>query len=146
LKGFLLKNASLKMQRTTRSRLPGYSFALLSLAVLVFAWGLQYKLSLYSDPHSVVRHMVQAKLVSNKDRATVLESIVSMDRADGDSTQGLAQTARPFGSLFVPLLALTLLLAAFPQTGTRLAAQNARRSPSRASFTAFFFRPPPSRN
>lgn len=38
------------------------------LGFCVFAWGLRYKLSLYDPPHSVSRHMPEAKLVAGKER------------------------------------------------------------------------------
>lgn len=41
---------------------------LVLLGFCVFAWGLRYKLSLYDPPHSVTRHMPEAKLVAGKER------------------------------------------------------------------------------
>ena len=46
-------------------------FALVLLGFCVFAWGLRYKLSLYDPPHSVSRHMPEAKLVAGKERSPV---------------------------------------------------------------------------
>ncbi|HKR25792.1 MAG TPA: hypothetical protein VJS11_00010 [Acidobacteriaceae bacterium] len=44
---------------------------LVLLGFCVFAWGLRYKLSLYDPPHSVTRHMPEAKLVAGKERTAV---------------------------------------------------------------------------
>lgn len=46
-------------------------FGLVLLGFCVFAWGLRYKLSLYDPPHSINRHMPEAKLVAGKERSAV---------------------------------------------------------------------------
>ena len=52
---------------------------LVLLGFCVFAWGLRYKLSLYDPPHSVSRHMPEAKLVAGKERLPV--SIINLRQA-----------------------------------------------------------------
>ncbi|HEV2279518.1 MAG TPA: hypothetical protein VGS02_15155 [Acidobacteriaceae bacterium] len=57
--------------RCTITRRRGFHLLGVGLVLLgfcVFAWGLRYKLSLYDPPHSVARHMPEAKLVAGKER------------------------------------------------------------------------------
>jgi len=48
--------------------------ASLGLAVCVFAWGLQYKLSLYDPPQAASHRIPQAKLLSRNERSGIAES------------------------------------------------------------------------
>ena len=50
------------------------TFALLALACCVFAWGLQYKLSLYASPHSTSHQMPAAKLLSKNEQSAMVQS------------------------------------------------------------------------
>jgi hypothetical protein len=50
------------------------TFALLGLAVCVFAWGLQYKLSLYDPPQAASRQVPMAKLLSQNEQSWATES------------------------------------------------------------------------
>lgn len=43
---------------------------LVLLGFCIFAWGLNYKLSLYAPPQSLARHMPAAKLVVGKERSS----------------------------------------------------------------------------
>ena len=53
-----------------RPNLSRFSFVFLGLAISVFAWGLQYKLSLYDPPHSTSHEIPEAKLLSRNEQAT----------------------------------------------------------------------------
>ena len=55
---------SLKTHRVSFGRL---SLTFLSLALCVFAWGLQYKLSLYDPPQAASHQVPQAKLLSKNE-------------------------------------------------------------------------------
>ena len=46
-----------------------FALGLVFLGVCVFAWGLRYKLSLYTPPDSASRCMPAAKLLTNRDRS-----------------------------------------------------------------------------
>lgn len=50
------------------------TLALLGLAFCVFAWGLQYKLSLYDPPQAASHRIPQAKLLSRNERSGIAES------------------------------------------------------------------------
>jgi hypothetical protein len=126
---------------TTRSKLPYYSFAFLGLAVLIFTWGLQYKLSLYAAPNSAVRHMIHAKLLANDEQPTVPDHALIGVPSDS----GHVSAAFVPGALLVPLLAFSLLLAASEQSQEVRASERPWHTASQAGFSAFFFRPPPAR-
>jgi hypothetical protein len=48
--------------------------AFLGLAISVFLWGLQYKLSLYDPPSAASHHIPTAKLLSKNERSSSAES------------------------------------------------------------------------
>jgi hypothetical protein len=50
------------------------ALAFLGLAISVFLWGLQYKLSLYDPPSAASHHIPTAKLLSKNERSTSAES------------------------------------------------------------------------
>lgn len=116
------------------------TFLLVTLTVAVFAWGLQYKLSLYDLPHSIDHNMPQAKLLSNQERAGyTLPAPVSEALAPGAA---------------VPPWSVSLLLI-FPALLPRVPTRGAPGPVIASSFTGpipkigpagltpFFFRPPP---
>jgi hypothetical protein len=111
----------------------------LGLAVLIFTWGLQSKLSLYAGPHSAIRHMVQAKLLANDEQAYLPDH----SEAIGPSTSA-PRTASILGTLLLPLLALSILLESSKQSQELRGPQRPLRATSQASFSASFCRPPPS--
>jgi hypothetical protein len=59
-----------------------FAFGLVLLGVCVFAWGLRYKLSLYSPPHSIARCMPAAKLLTGKERPAI--PAVDLQRSAND--------------------------------------------------------------
>lgn len=131
----------MKPQPTTRSKLPCYSFVFLGLAVLVFTWGLQYKLSLYAAPNSVMRQVIQAKLLANEEQATVPEPPHVSSPSDTDRALGALFPC----SFLLPLIAFSILLATSKQSQEVRASERPWRAASQAGFNAFFFRPPPAR-
>lgn len=52
---------------------------LIGLSLLVFAWGLGYKLSLYDSPQSESHKIQQAKLLSENERVLVAQSLLLSD-------------------------------------------------------------------
>lgn len=122
-----------------RPNLSRFSFAFLGLAIAVFAWGLQYKLSLYDPPHSTSHEIPEAKLLSRDEQAPVVESlfVISTD-------------AWPVIAQILPFTLLAFVLAAFHSRGTQIfrhlggEAKRPWRISCRPGLTAFFFRPPPS--
>jgi hypothetical protein len=135
------KRISVNPNCTSRSRLCYYTFVLLGLAVLVFAWGLQYKLSLYAGPHSAARHMVEAKLLAKDKQIGAGEGIVTGNHGDDDA---LAWSSFTLTAVFVPLLALSILGATSVKQAHEISTyEPSWRVPCDASFNAFSFRPPP---
>lgn len=111
--------------------------ALLFLALSVFAWGLQYKLSLYDPPQSFAHQVPIAKLLSKNEQPRIASSssVAPPDRA--------AQAVLPIalGILLLPVyFAVLSLPAAF--RSWRLGADRSWKLqfPPRKTF---FVRPPP---
>lgn len=113
---------------------------MLGLAVLVFAWGLQYKISLDEGPHAFARHMVEAKLLSGDDLGVASKDVAAILPTDLDKLPPAAPLA---------LIFLSFLAASLWDASPRLAhLKRARVSPWRkleyATSVANFFRPPPA--
>jgi hypothetical protein len=126
-----------KLSDTFRPRLCRLSFVLIGLAISVFTWGLQYKLSLYYPKHSTYHQLPEAKLLSKNEQP---------------ATQGLLMTgAQPAqdivrGGLFT-LTLFALVLGLPPISGATQTEQERMRPwllSLSASLNAFFFRPPPT--
>ncbi|HEX3941251.1 MAG TPA: hypothetical protein VHX11_07200 [Acidobacteriaceae bacterium] len=115
------------------------SFAMLLCAV--FAWGLKYKLSLYDSPHAISHRMPEAKLLSNQERVGyALPALVSEAAVPHTAVLpwsiGLLLTFS--ASLALLLKPSSLSRGLFPYfAGPPVPRMRA------ASFTSFFFRPPP---
>jgi hypothetical protein len=107
---------------------------LLMLAMAVFVWGLQYKLSLYHGKDAVAHSAPAAKLLSEKERPVTAVSL------DAPAPQPVLFPVLP--ALF--LLALTPTLYPASRYLQRLTPD---RAPARRSYflPTLFFRPPPSR-
>jgi hypothetical protein len=103
------------------------------LAMAVFAWGLQYKLSLYQSKDSISHSAPEAKLLSQKERPMT----------------GQAMTGRPTQMPAPPILPALLMLAMTPglhQAAARYARTGSTErapAPLPACLRAVFFRPPP---
>jgi hypothetical protein len=108
------------------------------LAIAVFGWGLQYKLSLYSKSGNPSRSVAQAKLLSQKERSAASTRLDPVDDADLDR-QVLASDP--------PLFAAAILLSTFVTVFLwfRVDAVRGHASHQRLAASDFFaFRPPPS--
>lgn len=115
-----------------------FTLAFLGLAFCVFTWGLQYKLSLYAPSQAVSRTIPQAKLLSRDEANTESESPIIEGTSVADKTMRLM--------LFSVLLSLLLVLKlgdSLVLLWEKLNSELPWRLRSQASFSAFFFRPPP---
>ena len=111
--------------------------ALLGLAVCVFAWGLQYKLSLYDPPQTAYQHIPQAKLLSRNEQTGTKQSPAVI------RTKTATRVIYTF-----PAVVFLVLLLVFNVPALRVLAQKAERAnPSWrlhcGLFHTFFVRPPP---
>ncbi len=122
-----------------RPNLSRFSFVFLGLAISVFVWGLQYKLSLYDPPHSSSRQIPEAKLLSRNEQAPLVERLFVTSTGAGQVIEQI-----------LPFTLLAFALVAFHSRATQIFRHLGReaRRPWRVScrpgLTAFFFRPPPS--
>jgi hypothetical protein len=120
-----------------RASLCKISFVAIGLAISVFAWGLQYKLSLYFPAHSAYHQVPKAKLLSKNEQPNrVEELLVSSTKPGSEATPGFSHA--------LTLFAWVLALPAFTR---RRQARQDREKPWLAALSAglgaFFFRPPP---
>ena len=124
---------------TRQRRLLPWSFLFLALAGFVFAWGLQYKLSLYYPPPPS-RAMPAAKLLSQDERPSETEE------------SAFLKSAAPDGQINhfpvdLQLYLLFLLAACAAPAGSAITWRPERPQASfYTGLTAFFFRPPPAIN
>jgi len=110
----------------------------LALTIAVFGWGLQYKLSLYQHSANHSRSVSQAKLLSQKERPTASNSLVSAGQLD---------LARPILVSEPTFLVAAVLFSAFAAVFLwfRVDAVLGHSSHQRLAASIFFaFRPPPS--
>lgn len=120
----------------TARRLSRLTFVFLGLGICVFAWGLQYKLSLYYPAHSTYHRVPAAKLLSKNEQPSIAIEL---------PTEGKKKAA----SENLQILLIALVVARL--TSLALVAQ--RRFDRQdykpwllavlAGLDAFFFRPPP---
>lgn len=118
-----------------------FGFAFLWLALAVFAWGLQYKLSLYDPPQAASHQMPHAKLLS-EDQQSSQAGHLAIAQEDASIGAVVAGWSLVFFSLLLDLnhrAALSLL-------AQRKLHGSSRLRPTRpfAALNAFFFRPPPA--
>lgn len=134
----LVKEQAVVFQKAHRVNFRRLSLAFLSLALCVFAWGLQYKVSLYDPPQAASHQVPQAKLLSKNEWSPTVEDSRGIDMKI--SPQVLVQQFFPW----IFCLSLTLGLERFMASRKKHFAMSrpglARRS---ACLSAFFFRPPP---
>jgi hypothetical protein len=118
---------------------PTITLFFLGLAFCIFAWGMQYKLSLYDPPQAASHEMPKAKLLSKNERATVTENpLLKSGPVSGKTIQAVLV------SVFLPLLlALTVFSPRAPINKEDWDSEQPWRLRIRASLNAFFFRPPP---
>src|SRR5277367_4810310 len=123
---------------TFRPRLCRLSFVFVGLAISVFTWGLQYKLSLYYPKHSTYHQLPEAKLLSKKEQPAATEGF-------------LVTSAKPAqdivrGGLFT-LMVFAWVLGLPPISGATQTERERTRPwlhSISAGLNAFFFRPPPT--
>jgi hypothetical protein len=128
----------MKVSPTFRPRLCRLSFVFVGLAISVFTWGLQYKLSLYYPKHSTYHQLPEAKLLSKNEQATATDGLLmGTAKAPSDIVRG---------GLFT-LMLFTSVLELPPISGATQTEQERTRpwlQSLSASLNAFFFRPPPT--
>ena len=112
--------------------------AMMFLAIAVFGWGLNYKLSLYRQPSGHVSAFPHAKLLSQKERPAFV-SVESTDRST---------SFQPQSSIFSSALKLSaILLGLYVASVVRMQAEivNGKLLYKYANASNYFsFRPPPS--
>jgi cytochrome c-type biogenesis protein CcmE len=113
--------------------------AYLGLAVCVFTWGLQYKLSLYDPPQAHSHQIPQAKLLSKNEQIGTTES----RQVVRTKISTRVSFSIPTTIFLVLLLALSVFnrQASFQRKQSTSRAWNLRRG----LFNIFFVRPPPIR-
>ena len=112
--------------------------ASLLLAFCVFAWGLQYKLSLYDPPQAASHKIPQAKLLSRNERAGVAESPVIVRTKTSTTVSYTVPTAAVFF-----LLSLTLNILSLQTSRQRNQRTSSVWRLQSGLFKVFFVRPPP---
>jgi hypothetical protein len=114
------------------------TLATLFLAVAVFGWGLQYKVSLYDLPGSHLNSVSHAKLLSEKERPASTFDLAS---------SGLA-SLQPQSSFLLPtffLASMMIGLSSAKSPWTRVVSNHGKSRQHRFSASTFFsFRPPPA--
>jgi hypothetical protein len=128
----------LKLSEKYRPRFCRLSFVFIGLAISVFTWGLQYKLSLYYPQHSTYHQVPEAKLLSRNEQPTA---------TDGLKMSSAKDPAGPVGGGLFTLTLFVWVLGLLPTSGaSRTEPEHTR--PWLVSLSsrlnAFFFRPPPA--
>jgi hypothetical protein len=123
--------------RIDRRTLSWCRVALPWLALCVFTWGVQYKLSLYDPPQAVSHQMPQAKLLSREQRATSDENPLLMS----SKATNRATRATLAGRFSFFLLAPSLLST--PALRRSQFEENRPWHPHRPTNLNTFLRPPP---
>ncbi len=128
----------MRVLRITETSLSRLAFLFLGLAISVFAWGLQYKLSLYDPPQAISHQIPEAKLLYENEQTIETKNPIF----NGSNTSAKA-VQLILSSIFLLIsLALNLLHAPISVERER-DAQLPWHFERFASLNAFFFRPPP---
>jgi hypothetical protein len=111
--------------------------AFLGLSVCVFAWGLQYKLSLYDVDRTDLHQIPQAKLLSKNEQTSATEGPLVIRTKTSTKVIYIVPTAIFF-----------VLLLAFRVSDPRTSGRRAERTSDlwrlrNGLVTIFFVRPPP---
>ena len=109
------------------------ALGLLTLSAAVFGWGLQYKLSLYQGKDSITHQMPEAKLLSQKERPAVVQTVHA-------NPTGLPAFA------LLPIFLVVTLAAGLSRAAARYIRTGSverSRPPVPPCLQAVFFRPPP---
>ncbi|MHB1698513.1 MAG: hypothetical protein ACYCSN_00010 [Acidobacteriaceae bacterium] len=115
-----------------------FTFVFFALAVSIFGWGLQSKLSLY-NPHMLTQTMPKAKLVL-RDERSVLSEDHSLEHGNPIPNQ---KTAPWDSALLFGLAALILVPNRMNSLRKPGKAVRARVPANGTLLSALFFRPPP---
>jgi hypothetical protein len=111
--------------------------AFLGLAFCVFAWGLQYKLSLYDPPQTPSHQIPTAKLLSRDEQSSTVEHPLAIRTKTSTSVIYTAPTA----VFLILFLAISLLN---PPASRRVEKRDDRLFHlHRAVLNTLFVRPPP---
>ncbi len=108
----------------------------LGLAICVFTWGLQYKLSLYDPPQAISHQIPEAKLLANDEpsrMAGVLRAI---------ATEPTARITI-HGDGILPFLLVVLSVASLSSLTQEVLSRDVLWHVGPAFFGSFFVRPPP---
>lgn len=121
-----------------RPSLSRFTFAFMGLALAVFTWGLGYKLSLYDPPHASSHLIPTAKLLSQDEQAVPAKHLLT------SSAKAPTEVMQPL--YWGAFLFLLLVPSTQDPLGSGQKQQEVRlpwRLRFSASFSSFFFRPPP---
>ena len=123
---------------TNRSRFSRFFLVFAGLALFVFTWGLQYKVSLYDPPQATSHSIPQAKLLSEDEQALVMDGATVSDTAE-PAAVALSAVVFPF---FLAAAAVAVLSKYL--TNQDLQCDRSWAALPFASMSAFLFRPPPA--
>lgn len=121
--------------KNRRAVLP-LTIGLLALGIAVFGWGLHYKMSLYRSKHIAGHHWQAANLLTERERPSALHTAI---HHEPELFTAAALTFLPLLFLALDLLACGKLRMSY----ARLQSARCWRLCIKASFSPFFFRPPP---
>ena len=113
--------------------------AFLGLAICVFAWGLEYKLSLYDPPQTASHQIPKAKLLSRDEQSSTAESPLIVRTKTSTRVIYAVSTA----VFLILLLALSVMNA--PESGQWEQCASRSWHLRRAILRTYFVRPPPVR-
>ena len=122
-----------------KSRRSGFFgiLAFLGLAVCVFSWGLQYKLSLYDPPQAASHQIPSAKLLSKNEQSREMDS----PRVVRTRTSAKVIYTAPTGIFLILMLVPSIMH--LQTAGQRLKRVSGSRHPRRVFLSTPFVRPPP---
>ena len=109
----------------------------MGLALCVFVWGLQYKLSLYDSPKAASHQVPKAKLLSKNEQSTISEeSIHTQGKLPAKVLRGVTQPHL--------LILVAVFILGLPAVRQHQLWANSFCRIRRVNLDAFFVRPPPS--
>lgn len=111
--------------------------ASLGLAICVFSWGLQYKLSLYDPPQAASHQIPSAKLISKNEQSRATDS----PRVVRTRTSAKVIYSAPTGIFLILLLLPSFLI--LQVSGKRQKCVNGLWHPRHVFLNIPFVRPPP---
>jgi low affinity Fe/Cu permease len=113
------------------------ALAFVGLAICVFLWGLQYKLSLYDPPSAASHHIPTAKLLSKNEQSSSAEGPLAVRTKASTRVVYNVSTAVSF------ILLLIVCVLNPPLSGQREQLASRLWGLRRAYLRASFVRPPP---